>query len=173
MQIIHLKIANQRSWLYHNISSWLVTNYDTICMEKLNVKGMIKNRKLSKSIHDASFSTLVNMIAYKSQWYGRTFTQIDTFYPSSKTCNCCGYKLDKLDLGTREWTCPSCSVIHDRDLNAAKNILDEGLRNLYGLSSEELSDYRRREAVRPVEVPSPKAASLKRLVHFVEIDRRT
>lgn len=164
---IHLKIANQRSWLYHNISTWLVTNYDTICMEKLNVKGMVKNRKLSKSISDAAFSTLVSMIAYKANWYGKTFTQVDTFYPSSKICNCCGYKLTEMDLSIREWKCPSCGEIHDRDLNASKNILDQGLRDLYSLTSAELTDYKHRETLRP-KVEIPKADSLKCLDSFID-----
>ena len=168
---IHQDISNRRSWINHNISSWLVEHFDHIFMEDLNVAGMKK--LMGKSISDASFSSLVSMISYKSNWYGRTFHKINRWFPSSKTCNHCGHKMDSMELSIREWTCPCCGSVHDRDINAANNILDEGLRDLYQFSSEELSDYRRREAVRPAEVPSPKAASLKRLVHFVEIDRRT
>ena len=169
---LHLKIANQRKWVYHNLSTWLVNTYDTICMEDLNVKGMVKNRKLAKSISDAGWSTLVGMIAYKSNWYGRSFQKIDRFFASSKTCSCCGYKMDSMNLSIREWTCPSCGIIHDRDLNAATNILYKGLDDLYGFTSEELSDYKRRELLSP-EVEIPKADSLKRLVSFIKIDRTT
>jgi putative transposase len=93
---IYQKISNQRNFVHHNLSTWLVSNYDTICTEKLNVKGMIKNRRIAKSIQDASWSTLVSMIAYKANWYGKTFQRIDTFYPSSKTCYSCGYKVEKM-----------------------------------------------------------------------------
>jgi putative transposase len=159
---IHQKITNQRNFVYHNLSIWLVNNYDTIIMEDLNVRGMIKNRKLSKSISDAAWSTLVEMIKYKATWYGKTFHQIDRFYPSSKTCSCCGHKLDSLELSVREWACSNCGTIHDRDLNAAKNILNKGLSDLYDLTSDELADYRRREELSP-EVAIPTASSLKRL----------
>lgn len=169
---LHLKIANQRKWVYHNLSTWLVSNYDNICMEDLNVRGMIKNRKLSKSISDAAWSTLVSMISYKSNWYGRSFHKIDRFFASSKTCSCCGYKLDSLNLSIRGWTCPSCDTIHDRDLNAATNILHEGLVDLYGFTSEELSDYKRREEL-SLMVEIPKASSLKRLVSFIDFDKPT
>lgn len=169
---IYQKISNQRNFVYHNLSTWLVNNYDTICMEKLNVKGMIKNRKLSKSIQDVSWSTLVGMIKYKSSWHGRSFQQIDTFYPSSKTCSDCGHVKKEMDLSIREWTCTECGTIHDRDLNAAKNILRKGLDDLYGVTSEELSDYKRGEELRP-KVLVPVASSLKRLVSFINFDRTT
>ena len=171
---LHNKVVNQRKFVYHVLSYWLVSNYDTIIMEDLNVAGMIKNRKLSKSIQDASWSTLVSMIKYKSNWYGKTFHQIDRWFPSSKTCSCCGHKVDKEDmhLGIREWTCPSCNTNHDRDLNAAVNILNEGLFDLYSLTSEELSDYRYRESLRP-KVEIPKADSLKCLVSFIDFYKTT
>lgn len=168
---IHQKVANQRSWINHNISTWLIENFDHIFMENLNVDGM--KSSMGKSISDAGFTSLVSMVSYKSNWHGRTFHQINRWYPSSKTCNCCGHKNVNLQRGQAEWKCPSCGTDLDRDINAANNILDEGLRDLYQFTSEELSDYKRREAVRPAEVSSPKASSLKRLVHFVEIDRRT
>lgn len=169
---IYQKISNQRNFLHHNLSAWLVHNYDTICMENLNVKGMVKNRSMAKSISDASWSTLVSMISYKSIWRGRSFQQIDRFYPSSKTCSCCGYKIESMDLSVREWECPSCNTGHDRDLNAAINILHEGLKGLYGFTSEELSDYKRREELRPKALV-PKASSLKRLVSFINFHRTT
>lgn len=163
---LHLKIANQRVFVHHNLSTWLTDQFDTIIMEDLAVRNMVKNRKLAKSIADASWSSLVSMIRYKSNWYGRTFHQIDRFAPSTKTCSSCGHKLDGIGLDVREWTCPSCGSVHDRDLNAAQNILDTGLREVYDLSSDELAEYRRRELVRP-EVAMPKADSMKRLVSFI------
>lgn len=166
---IHNKITNQRRYVLHNISSWLVDNFDTIIVEDLNIAGM-KKSNLAKSVSDASFSTLISMIDYKSKWYGRTFHKINQWYPSSKTCNCCGHKMDVMTLDIREWTCPSCGEHHDRDLNAAKNILDEGLRDLYELTSDELADYRRRELVRP-KVALPKADSVKRLASFINFDK--
>ena len=169
---LYLKVTNQRKFVYHNLSSWLVSNHDTIIMESLKVKNMIKNRKLSKSIQDASWSTLITMIAYKSKWYGKTFHQIDTWFPSSKTCSCCGHKLESMDLSIRTWTCPSCGTNHDRDLNAAVNILNKGLDDLYGFTSEELSDYRCRELLNP-KVAIPKVDSLKRLVSFIDFYRTT
>jgi len=98
---------------------------------------MVKNHRLSKSIHDASWSELVRQLNYKSNWYGRTFTKIDTFFPSSKTCSCCGHKLDTLSLDVRTWTCPVCQTEHDRDINAATNILHKGLKDVYGFTSAE------------------------------------
>jgi len=120
------KITNIKNWYYHNISTFLINNYDSIFMEDLNVKGMLQNEKLSRKIHESAWSILVNMIKYKSDRSGRLFHQINRFTPSSKTCSCCGHKLESLDLGTREWTCPSCGIQHDRDLNAAINIFNYG-----------------------------------------------
>lgn len=125
------KITWIRNWYYHNISAYLVQNFDAIYMENLNVKGMLQNRKLSRKIHETAWSTLVSMINYKSAKAGRTFHQIGRFIPSSKTCSCCGHKLNKLDLGTREWQCPSCGYEHDRDLNAAINIKNFGQLDCY------------------------------------------
>ena len=164
---LHLQISNQRKYVYHVLSTWLVNNFDIIVTENLAVKNMIKNRKLAKSISDASWSTFISMVKYKSNWYGKTFHQIDKFYPSSKTCSNCGHKLDSLSLSVREWDCPICAMHHDRDLNAANNILDRGLIDLYQFSSEELSDYKHRELLRP-KVVLPKADSVKCLASFIE-----
>ena len=160
---IYQKIANQRNWFHHNLSSWLVDNFDVICTEDLAVKNMVKNRKLSKSISDAGWSSLISMISYKSGWYGRTFHKIDRWEPTSKTYSCCGARVEAMDLSIREWTCASCGANHDRDVNAARNIRNTGLTDLYSLTSAELADYRRREEVRP-EVEIPMASSMKRLV---------
>jgi putative transposase len=124
---IHLKISNQRKHLQHNLSSKLVNNYDVIVVEDLSVQNMVKNRKLAKSIVDASWSTLVDMINYKCGWYGKIFLKIDRFFASSKLCSNCGHKNNGLKLSIRDWICPDCGTNHDRDINAAKNILAKGL----------------------------------------------
>ncbi len=152
---IHEKIKNQRKHLLHEVSNKLVTDFDVICVEDLNVKGMVKNHCLAKAISDASWSNFVVMLDYKCNWYGKTLVKIDRFYPSSKTCSNCGHKVDKLGLEIREWCCPSCGIEHDRDHNAAKNILAKGFSDLSGESIEfigvskkpvsvESVDYKRR-----------------------------
>ena len=97
-------------------------------METLNIRGMIKSRNLSRSIHEIGWGKLIEMIKYKAQWYGREFVQIDRWFPSSKKCNVCGEINHDLGRSEREWECPHCQTILQRDVNAAKNILDEGLR---------------------------------------------
>lgn len=143
-------ITNCRKYSLHNISTEIVRKFDLIVLEDLNVSGMIKNRRLSKSISDASWSTFVSMLEYKCNWYGKMLLKIDRFYPSSKTCSNCGYKEDKMPLSVREWTCPSCGSKHNRDLNASINILKEGWRNLTNkeLTSAEYVDYGRGVEVR-------------------------
>ena len=108
---------------YHQISKNIVTKYDIIAIEDLNIKGMFKNKKWAPKLQKISLYKLVNMLKYKSQWYGKTFIQIDRFYPSTKTCNKCGYKNNNINLNIREWTCPLCSTHHQRDINTAINIL--------------------------------------------------
>ena len=125
-------VTNKRNAYYHEISNYLVTNFDSIYMESLNVKGMMKNRCLSRVIHESSWSTLVSMIKYKCEFYGKTFYQIGRFVPSSKTCSNCNHKLESLGLGNREWVCPSCGTHHDRDVNAAQNIKNFGQLDCYG-----------------------------------------
>lgn len=124
-------LTRQRNEYYHILSKYLVLNYDSIYMESLAVKNMIKNRSLSKEIHDIAWSTLLGMIQYKANWRGKTFHQVSRYFASSKTCNTCGHKLDSLSLAVREWECPSCGEYHDRDLNAAKNIKNMGQIDLY------------------------------------------
>lgn len=133
---LYSKITRQRNEYYHLVSRYLVDNYDSIYVEDLAVKNMIQNRKLSRAIHESAWSTLTNMIAYKSSFAGRTYHRINRFYPSSKTCSSCDYKLEKLDLETREWQCPNCGSRHDRDHNAAKNILRVGQIDCYGEESK-------------------------------------
>jgi putative transposase len=130
---LYSKLTRQRNEYYHIISKYLVDNYDTIHLEDLVVCNMLKNRKLSRVIREAAWTTLTDMIDYKAKWAGVTYNYIDKYFPSSKTCSGCGYKLESLVLEMREWICPSCSSIHDRDLNAAINILHEGQRQCYGV----------------------------------------
>ena len=138
--LIHEKVKNQRKDFQHKISRQLVNENQVIVSEDLKPSNMVKNHKLAKSIADASFSLFCNMIDYKSKWYGRTYIKVGSFYPSSKLCHCCGYKNTTLTLSDREWECPKCHTLLDRDKNAALNILDEGLKNLnklgQGLSVE-------------------------------------
>ena len=128
--LVHEKIKKQRKDFQHKWSSRIVNENQIIVSEDLNVKGMLKNHKLAKSIADASFSSFCNMIDYKSKALGRTYLRISTFYPSSKLCHCCGYKNTTLTLADREWECPNCHKLLDRDNNAAINILQEGLKIL-------------------------------------------
>lgn len=163
---VHLKTSRQRSWFHHQISSWLVNNFDTICMEDLNIAGMKK--MFGKSASDAGLATLVSQIQHKATWAGRTFHRVDQFFASSKTCSHCGLKSD-FGLGVREWTCESCGTVHDRDLNAATNILKRGLIDLYDYTPAELTGViERGEAVRPQlgAMHSLVATSVKRLAEL-------
>ncbi|MED6317205.1 MAG: IS200/IS605 family element RNA-guided endonuclease TnpB [Pseudomonadota bacterium] len=126
---VYEKITNIRKDFLHKLSFNLIKNHDVIAIEDLNVKGMVKNRKLAKAISDSSWSAFTTMLAYKAEWYGKTLVKIDRWYPSSKTCSGCGHLLTKaeLPLSVRTWNCPSCLQENDRDLNASINILNQGL----------------------------------------------
>lgn len=128
--LVHEKIKNQRKDFQHKISHQLINENQVIISEDLKPSNMVKNHKLAKSIADASFSSFCSMIDYKAKWYGRTYIKIGSFYPSSKICHCCGYKNTTLTLADREWECPNCHLLLDRDKNAALNILEEGLKIL-------------------------------------------
>jgi len=124
---IHEKISNSRMDLIHKTSLDLVKNFDVIYLEDLNIKGMVKNHKLAKSISDVSWGKFIEVLTYKANWNNKEVIHIDRFFPSSKTCNSCGWINNSLALKDRSWTC-KCGKEVDRDLNAAKNILNEGLR---------------------------------------------
>jgi putative transposase len=174
---IYRKVVRHREWYYHNISLWLVKNFDSIILEGLNVSGMIKNRSLAKSIADAAWSTLTGMLSYKARWYGKEVFQIGRFFPSSKLCSSCGHRHEgKMDLSVREWMCLSCGTHHDRDLNAAKNIYKEGMFKKHGLLSEELPDYSRGETIRPKDFLNLEASfneAISNSIGFTEIYRNT
>jgi putative transposase len=162
---IHERITNCRNYFLHNLSTAIVKTFDFIAIEDLNVAGMVKNKKLSKSILDASWATFVSMLQYKCDWYGKLLVKIDRFYPSSKTCSNCGHKLDSLTLDVREWSCPCCGSNHNRDLNAAINILKKGWLDFSNqeLTSAEYVDYGRGAEVRLNGESHHLASAMKRL----------
>ena len=143
----HEKLSNKRKDNLHKLTTKLIKENDVICIENLNVKGMTKNHKLAKAIQDASFGTLVNMLKYKAAWHNRRIIEVGRYYPSSKICHCCGHKMNYMGLEIREWTCPVCNEHHDRDINAAINIMNEGLRILDNIG-QELPDSK------PAEIPT-------------------
>ncbi len=124
---IHAHIADRRRDYQHKLSTRIVHENQVMCVESLAVKNMVKNHSLAKAISDVGWGEFVRQLDYKANWYGRTLVKIDQWYPSLKTCHACKHVLDSLPLDIREWVCPACGVAHDRDTNAALNILAEGL----------------------------------------------
>jgi putative transposase len=124
---IHTRIADRRNDFLHKLSTRLIRENQTICIESLSVKSLARHPTLAKAIHDVAWGEFVRQLTYKAQWYGRTLVAIDQWYPSSKRCSACGNVLDTLPLDIRAWTCSVCGTHHDRDVNAAQNILAVGL----------------------------------------------
>ena len=145
---IHEKITNSRMDQQHKVSTFLIRNYDLIAIEDLNVKGIMANHKLAKAVSDVAWSSFVTKLKYKAQWDGKDVISIDRFFPSSKTCNCCGHIKESLSLDERSWMCPKCNTIHDRDINASKNILQRALT----IKSSGIDDYRHGAKISPKKI---------------------
>lgn len=137
---LHAKIANIRKDCLHKITTYLIQKYDIICIEDLNVKGMMKNRKLARAISDMGFYEFKRQLLYKAEMCGKYIVLADRWFPSSKTCSECGHKMEKMPLSVREWECPNCHTHHDRDINAAINLKKYGLEYHYGTKPNESSN---------------------------------
>jgi putative transposase len=139
---VYKRINDRKQYYLHTVSNSLIDENQVICMEDLNVKGMVKNHNLAESICEMNFGEFRRMLEYKANWYNRKIVFVNRFYPSSKTCHNCGCINKDLKLSDRQWICPNCGEIIERDYNAALNILDEGLR-IIGCSTSEfaLADY--------------------------------
>lgn len=138
---LNQRISNIRNNFLHQTSRQIVNENQVIAMEDLHIKGMMKNHCLARSIGEQGWYEFTRQLRYKSEWAGRTFVQVDRFFPSSKTCSSCSHIVEKLPLNIRQWECPSCKTIHDRDVNAAINILSAGLAvTAYGVDGRPLLD---------------------------------
>lgn len=126
----HARVADSRREWLHRVTTTLVRENQAICVEDLNVAGMLRNRRLSRALADGALAELHRQLEYKAAWYGRDFVRVGRFFPSTKTCSACGFVVSELPLSVREWTCPECGSAHDRDVNAARNILAAGLKQL-------------------------------------------
>src|SRR5690606_15275093 len=126
---LHEKVANRRKDFLHKVSTELIKNHDSICIEDLNIKGMLQNHNVAQAITDVSWSSFVTMLEYKAEWYGKNILKIGRFDPSSKLHANCGYINKDLKLSDREWICPKCSELVSRDVNAVINIKNFALKN--------------------------------------------
>lgn len=162
---LYEKITNCRKDTLHKITSRLIKENDVVYLENLNVSGMLKNHKLAKSIVDCSWNELARQLEYKGDWYGCEVFKINRFYPSSKTCSHCGCIQDKMPLNIRKWTCPDCGTEHDRDINAAINILMEGKRE----KSSGAGDYTDGESVRPNSRKGKRQESMKSEAQYFNV----
>jgi putative transposase len=133
----HARVRQERQAALHALTTRLVREFDLICIEDLNVKGLGRGI-YARAVHDVAFSEVRRQLAYKSDWYGKILVEVDRWYPSSKSCSQCRHTLDTLRLDARWWRCPACGIWHDRDVNAARNLLAEGLRQLAGRDDRDL-----------------------------------
>jgi putative transposase len=133
----HARVRHERQYALHALTTRLVREFDLIFIEDLNVKAMARGLH-ARAIHDVAFSEVRRQLTYKAGWYGKILETVDRWYPSSKRCSECQYRLDVLRLDERQWTCPKCGTCHDRDVNAARNLLAEGLRQLAGRDDRDL-----------------------------------
>jgi putative transposase len=133
----HARVRQERQYALHALTTRLVREFDLIFIEDLNVKAMARGLH-SRAIHDTAFSEVRRQLTYKSSWYGKILETVDRWYASSKKCSVCRYTLDELRLDERQWRCPRCGILHDRDINAARNLLAEGLRQLAGRDDRDL-----------------------------------
>ena len=154
---IHEQITNIRKDYLHKVSTEIIKNHDVISVEDLAVKNIMKNHCLAQAMSDVSLGAFYTMLEYKANWNDRQFVKIDRFFPSSKTCSSCGWIKQDLTLSIRKWTCESCGTIHDRDINAAKNILKQGIKILSGLGTNSDTKQKRDEALPLGESMTPEA----------------
>lgn len=141
ISILHEKVVNRRKDFIHKLTYKLThdNQISCLCVENLNIKGLVQNKKLSRSINDVAWSEFIRQLQYKCDWYGKNLLFVNTFYPSSKTCSNCGYINENLTLSDRKWTCPNCNTKHDRDINASINIKNEALKQYFtGLGKPEV-----------------------------------
>jgi len=160
---LHYRIACQRADFLHKASHGFSTRNSPVYTEDLNVKGMVKNHCLSRAISDAGWGEFVRQLGYKCKWYGSELRQVGRFYPSSKTCSACGLILDELPLSVREWTCESCGTQHDRDLNAARNILKQGTAGCAGTVPQGTNACGEKPVAALVEAGSPNQDTTSRI----------
>jgi len=147
---LHARIANMRRDGIHKLTTSVTRRFHTIGIEDLNVKGMLENRCLARAIADMGFHELRRQLSYKSAWRGGHVVVVDRWYPSSKTCSCCGHRLEELALGTRSWTCPGCGVLHDRDVNAAVNLKNMAMSSIATACGGNGSGPVREQGAKPV-----------------------
>ena len=141
VQKLHTKIYNSRKDYLHKISNEITNQYDIICLESLNIKGMVKNKRLSKSISDVAWSEFMRQLEYKATWKGKTIIKINKWFPSSQICSNCGTSTGKKPLNIRKFVCPHCNTSHDRDINASINIRNYGLGQTDNRNSAGTVDY--------------------------------
>ena len=128
---VYEKVANQQNDFCHKLSKQIIEENDIVCIEDLKIQNMVKNHKLARSISQSCWGKFCQYLEYKAKWYGKVIQRVGTFFASSQTCSNCGYKYTGTkNLSIRQWVCPNCNLTHDRDINASKNILQEGLRLL-------------------------------------------